>query len=236
MPSTQTSQCPLPPTPGEAAAAAKANAPANRPSVRRSSPLIKRETSCLYAGARFEGEQRSGRSAYSVHVQLQHVDLSQSFLCGYLNIKGLTEDWPELCTFFEAEVIGNNRYSFLTRKWDADEKVDKQHWTKFPNFASVQPFLANNDGVHYDFMNNDVIFMRWKEHFLVPDHKIKSITGASFAGFYYIAFQKSTESITGYYFHQNSEMFQRLSLKHVGDGNGDWECAGRRSSSGYEFA
>ncbi|KAJ3201049.1 hypothetical protein HDU82_008407 [Entophlyctis luteolus] len=240
MPSTQTAECALPPL-GGPTATAKPNSPASRSSIRRPSPLIKRETSCLYAGACFEGEQQSDRSAYSVQVQLQisggqHVDLSQSFLCGYLNIKGLTEDWPELCTFFEAEVIGNNRYSFLTRKWDADDKIDKQHWTKFPNFTSIQPSIAFNDGLHYDSMNNDVIFMRWKEHFLVPDHKIKSITGASFAGFYYIAFQKSTESITGYYFHQNSEMFQRLSLKHVGDGNGHWHCADRRTSSGYEFA
>ncbi len=42
--------------------------------------------------------------------------------------------------------------------------------------------------------------MRWKEHFLVPDHKIKSISGASFAGFYYIAYSKSTGSIKGYYY------------------------------------
>ena len=28
--------------------------------------------------------------------------------------------------------------------------------------------------------------MRWKERFLVPDHKVKDINGASFAGFYYV--------------------------------------------------
>ena len=28
--------------------------------------------------------------------------------------------------------------------------------------------------------------MRWKERFLVPDHHVSHITGASFAGFYYI--------------------------------------------------
>jgi hypothetical protein len=31
-----------------------------------------------------------------------------------------------------------------------------------------------------------VIFMRWKEQFLVPDHRVRSINGASYAGFYYI--------------------------------------------------
>ncbi len=44
-----------------------------------------------------------------------------------------------------------------------------------------------------------------KEHFLVPDHTIKDISGASFAGFYYICFQKSTATIEGYYYHRSSE-------------------------------
>ena len=31
--------------------------------------------------------------------------------------------------------------------------------------------------------------MRWKERFLVPDHRVRSITGASFAGFYYVCIE-----------------------------------------------
>uniref|UniRef100_A0A3P9NFD7 GID complex subunit 4 homolog n=1 Tax=Poecilia reticulata TaxID=8081 RepID=A0A3P9NFD7_POERE len=61
----------------------------------------------------------------------------------------------------------------------------------------------------------DYIFMRWKEQFLVPDHTIKDISGASFAGFYYICFQKSTATIEGYYYHRSSEWYQSLSLNHV---------------------
>jgi len=49
--------------------------------------------------------------------------------------------------------------------------------------------------------------MRWKEHFLVPDHTIKDINGASFAGFYYICFQKSAATIEGYYYHRSSEWY-----------------------------
>ncbi|KAJ3415825.1 Long-chain-fatty-acid--CoA ligase 5 [Chytridiales sp. JEL 0842] len=162
---------------------------------RKGTPIeINPECSSLYAGSKFVGHQRSGHNSYQVTVQLQ--------------------DWPELCTFFEAEVIGPHQ-GFLTRKWDADESIDKQHWMKFPAFAPHERTF-NTDGFTYNFATSDVIFMRWKEQFLVPDHRIKSITGASFAGFYYIAFQKSTGSITGYYFHQNSEMFQHLSLNHKG--------------------
>ena len=50
-----------------------------------------------------------------------------------------------------------------------------------------------------------VIFMRWKEHFLVPDHRVRTITGASFEGFYYIAFDQVSGAIEGTYFHAKSE-------------------------------
>ena len=41
----------------------------------------------------------------------------------------------------------------------------------------------------------------------MPDHTIKDITGASFAGFYYICFQKSTSTIEGFYYHRSSEWY-----------------------------
>ena len=58
---------------------------------------------------------------------LQQVDLENSYLCGYLKIKGLTEEYPVLTTFFDGEII-SKKYPFLTRKWDADEDVDRRHW------------------------------------------------------------------------------------------------------------
>ncbi|CAG8585059.1 15413_t:CDS:2, partial [Funneliformis caledonium] len=165
--------------------------------------LMPTTTCSLYSGSKFRGEQRSGRSSYDVAVHIQHVDLSESFLCGYLHIKGLTEDYPELTTFFEAEIIGR-KYSFLTKKWDADDKVDVQHWIRFQAFRPLQKHMKK-DGFVYDFHNKDFIFMRWKEHFLVPDHRVRTINGASFAGFYYICYQLSTGMITGFYFHKSSE-------------------------------
>ena len=52
----------------------------------------------------------------------KHVDMENSYLCGYLKIKGLTEEYPTLTTFFDGEII-SAKYPFLTRKWDADEDV-----------------------------------------------------------------------------------------------------------------
>ena len=68
--------------------------------------------------------------------------------------------------------------------------------------------------------------MRWKEQFLVPDHRVRSISGASFSGFYYICLNKRTGVIDGLYFHSSSEWFQALRLEHVP----------ARSFGAYEFA
>lgn len=175
----------------------------------------------LYPGSRFTGEQRTDKASYSVSIQIKDVDLKGSRLCGYLTIRGLTEEFPELTTFFDGEIIGP-RYPFLTRKWDADELVDIRHWSRFPSFQQYSEVFNTDQYVH-NFENKDHIFMRWKgkytksiaeinstlcvllEQFLVPDHKVQSINGASFAGFYYICFDPTSRTIVGYYYHQNSE-------------------------------
>ncbi|KZT11344.1 uncharacterized protein LAESUDRAFT_740869 [Laetiporus sulphureus 93-53] len=231
---------------------------------------------CLYPGATFQGTQKSGRNSYDVNVTIVDVDFASSHLCGYLRIRGLTDDWPELTTYFDAEIIGS-RYGFLTRNWGASEQEDMVHWARFPAFRHVRhelkkPHLTMKDG------NRGAVFMRWKEKFLVPDHRVQDINGASFAGFYYVCVdfnpqqsgssvihspQSSTSpeasshfsssqptakpelnsrarrasinsgarrsgrsqsrgfppapvaTMSGFYFHQNSEPYQQLSLIHV---------------------
>ena len=101
-------------------------------------------------------------------------------MCGYLRIRGLTDDWPELTTYFDAEIIGS-RYGFLTRKWGATEQEDMVHWGRFPAFRYVRnelkkPHLTMKDA------DRGAVFMRWKERFLVPDHRVQDLTGASFSG------------------------------------------------------
>uniref|UniRef100_A0A452H4B5 Uncharacterized protein n=1 Tax=Gopherus agassizii TaxID=38772 RepID=A0A452H4B5_9SAUR len=145
---------------------------------------------------------------------IPHVDMENSYLCGYLKIKGLTEEYPTLTTFFEGEII-SKKHPFLTRKWDADEDVDRKHWGKFQAFYQYAKTFNSDDFDYEDLKNGDYVFMRWKEQFLVPDHTIKDISGASFAGFYYISFQKSAASIEGYYYHRSSEWYQSLNLTHV---------------------
>ncbi|KAF8927388.1 hypothetical protein BGZ47_002169 [Haplosporangium gracile] len=171
--------------------------------------LLPTGTCHLYSGSKFEGKQQSGTNSYDVVVDIKHVNLNDSTLCGYLHIKGLTREYPELTTFFDAEIIGP-QYSFLTRKWDATEGTDEEHWALFQQFRGSRFNMEAQD----DLKDGDVIFMRWKEHFLVPDHRVGGITGASFAGFYYICYNKRTGHINGYYYHRSSEKFQQLTLNH----------------------
>ncbi|KAG6376365.1 vacuolar import and degradation protein-domain-containing protein [Boletus reticuloceps] len=218
---------------------------------------------CLYPGATFQGTQKSGRNSYDVNVTIVDVDFSSSFLCG--------------------------RYGFLTQKWGANEQEDMVHWQRFPAFRHVKNELRRP---HLTMPDRDrgAVFMRWKERFLVPDHRVQDINGASFAGFYYVCVDFNPQSpgtnirsvtqpfplcaeeygegnlltspspgklesipvgrrrrdssvrrggrgssigprsppaatMSGFYFHQNSEPYQQLSLSHVPE----------RSSSCFEF-
>ncbi|KAI1260587.1 vacuolar import and degradation protein [Xylariaceae sp. FL1019] len=176
-------------------------------------------SSYLRPGSKFHGTQQSERQVYDVQVDIKYVDLRESFLCGYLKIQGLTPDNPTLTTYFEGEVIGS-RYTFLTKhpSWGATEKEDVSHWSKFSAFRQYSKAVRKGHHVTIPNLHNkENVFMRWKEHFLVPDHRVTTITGASFEGFYYICFNAKEGSVSGIYFHSKSEKFQQLELKHVED-------------------
>ncbi|KAI9734896.1 MAG: hypothetical protein M1834_001976 [Cirrosporium novae-zelandiae] len=175
-------------------------------------------SSFLRPGSKFKGTQESDRQVYTVEVELKHVDMAESYLCGYLRIQGLTEHHATLTTYFEGELIGN-KYSFVTHHpaWGATEKTDFQHWAKFPAWRPLQKSARHNSFTIKNFATRENIFMRWKEHFLVPDHRVRAISGASFEGFYYICFNQIEGHVSGIYYHSKSEKFQKLELEHVPD-------------------
>jgi hypothetical protein len=185
----------------------------------------------LSNGSQFLGQQSSVNQNYDVRVEIKSVDLSQDFICGYLTIDGLTEMYPTLTTFFEAQVIGT-RHKFSTRgKWRSNFKVDYSHWMRFPAFKE----LLKEQGWDTDIMGEPPdldkftvastlkapgLFMRWKELFLVPDHTIERIEGASYEGFYYMYYDKKTRTFEGYYFHKeepSTDQNQRIILKYEED-------------------
>lgn len=181
-------------------------------------------TSLLRPGSKFHGTQQSDRQTYDVQVEIKQVDMENSYLCGYLRIQGrerlhiytrsemltisigLTDDHPTLTTCFEGEIIGT-KHTFKTAhpEWGSTEKVDMQHWARFPAWKPLAKQARSPSFTFKNFAQREHLFMRWKEYFLVPDHKVKSITGASFEGFYYICFNQCTGTVSGIYFHSRSE-------------------------------
>ncbi|PKI84088.1 hypothetical protein MVES_002101 [Malassezia vespertilionis] len=139
---------------------------------------------CLHPGAIFKGTQRNGMNSYQVQAEITNVDMCASTLGGYLKIRGLTKEWPELTTYFESEIVGRD-YTFRTGKWNATESDDVKHWSRFPQFSALSQRIGGLDA-QYDHLAEPVLFMRWKEQFLVPDHRVRRVNGASFSGFYYM--------------------------------------------------
>ncbi|KAK9598062.1 hypothetical protein V6Z90_002610 [Aspergillus fumigatus] len=152
-------------------------------------------SSYLRPGSKFTGTQQSDRQVYNVDVEIKHVDMAESYLCGYLRIQGLTEDHPTLTTFFEGEIIGT-KHTFKTRNeaWGATEKTDMHHWARFPAWRPLAKQAKKPDFTYWNFAER-----------------------ASFEGFYYICFNQIEGSVTGIYFHAKSEKYQQLELKHVED-------------------
>jgi len=140
----------------------------------------------------FTGSQRSGRNAYDVTITIVDVNLEDSTLCGYLTIKDLTETHPELTTFFDGEIIGP-KYGFITgQRYGATEYDDMRHWERFEQFrrSSTRTDTIRGQMLLRDPLpepgcrprERDHLFLRIKEKFLVPDHSVRDINGASFAG------------------------------------------------------
>eukprot|EP00040_Diaphanoeca_grandis_P043710 m.10040 g.10040 ORF g.10040 m.10040 type:complete len:205 (+) comp8078_c0_seq1:426-1040(+) len=185
------------------------------------SPTLPPLCSTLCPGAKFVGFQASGDGLrkHEVEVCIKEVDLARSFVSGDLLIRGLTKEYPELITFFDAEVVGD-RFSFVTAKWGAKKEVDEEHWRRFQAFRDFERKSPDclDRSFRFDYLKSDYIFMRWKEHFLVPDHKVDTIMGASFAGFYYICFRRSNGRIEGLYYGSTStEPFQKLTLEMINE-------------------
>lgn len=150
---------------------------------------------CLYPGSIFRGTQNSGRSSYEVDIEIVNVDFNAYTLCGYLTISNLTDSHPQLTTFFDGEIIGP-KYGFITgERFGATEHDDIRHWGRFEQFrrTSTRQDVVREEMLFRDPLQDtasgetrpkerEFCFIRLKEKFLVPDHSVRDISGASFAG------------------------------------------------------
>ncbi|KAJ1980204.1 GID complex subunit 4, VID24 [Dimargaris verticillata] len=171
-------------------------------------------TEHLYPGSRFVGQQSNNDAFYKVEITVQHVDLNRSVFCGYFTIHDLTPEFPLLTTYFESEIVGA-QHGFRTRTWASTRDNDCDHWHKFAAY-NTYPHKIDEEHNIRRVTHEDAVFMRWKEMFLVPDHRLEKVTGASFEGFYFVCYEQSTGAIIGYYYHGSSTKYQQLTLHHVG--------------------
>lgn len=133
--------------------------------------------------------------AASCCADRQDVNFPDSSLSGYLSISHLTDAHPHLTTFFTGEIIGP-QHGFITgTKYGATEHDDMRHWGRFEQFRRpatrgdmMRPELLFRDPIpdrtrgETVAKERDFVFLRIKERFLVPDHTVRDISGASFAG------------------------------------------------------
>ncbi|CDF89633.1 ZYBA0S04-08966g1_1 [Zygosaccharomyces bailii CLIB 213] len=217
-------------------------------------------TNYLRPRMQFTGYQISGYKKYQVVITLKTVNLPlggasspSPHVRGFLTIRGLTNQHPEITTFFDAFAVNHSEFGFLSSSWArdspmgscrADDQTDLEHWLNFPAFKQLflsgcsqsqeEPPTLNDiiDGT-YEFSNyleQRFVFMRWKEKYLVPEELADGVEGASYDGFYYIVHDQVTGNIQGFYYHQDAEKFQQLELVPCA------ETAGDCSSCGFEMA
>jgi len=142
----------------------------------------------LSAGAVWRGSQTSGQSSYDVEIRICGVD-DKGDVCGTLTIRNLTPTLPKLVTFFDGEIIGPH-HSFITNKWDATEQDDSRHWNRFKRDLYLKGAISDSTEIP-----DNLAFMRLKERCVVNnEHSERDVSGASFAGFYYIAVELCPES------------------------------------------
>lgn len=234
----------------------------NEPAVNRDMPRLQNQY--LRPNAKFVGEQQSGAYRYDIKVELKSVDLVSSIVTGFFQILGLTDEHPVITTCFKGEIINNplnstrwlnhpkdyqvKEYAFITedKEWGLFPQNDIDHWrtlTHASSNMSEEDLLSKLRSIHAGDLENQYIFMRWKEEFLLPDLRIKQLKNASFEGFYYAvlnigggASNNSVDcfssriipgTISGLYYHTQNDKFQLLSLRYVED---------RENSYTFDFA
>ncbi|CCF57922.1 hypothetical protein KAFR_0D02740 [Kazachstania africana CBS 2517] len=187
------------------------------------------QTNFLAPRKKFTGYQISGFKKYQVNVTIntinlpnlnEHTVVTEPHITGFLTIKGLTNNHPEISTFFESFVVTDNNFGFMSSSWGnldqlenfkSNNEIDMEHWLNFPQFKKIS-LMSNNSNYIPNYINQRYIFMRWKEKFLIPDAFINNVEGASYDGFYYIVHDQILGTFQGFYYHKDAEKFQQLEL------------------------
>ncbi|EFN56463.1 hypothetical protein CHLNCDRAFT_22436, partial [Chlorella variabilis] len=173
----------------------------------------------LRPGQSFEGGQRVAhhhgaipkQETWEVKAVIQHYDPAKGYVAGTME-GGNVPDMPApVTTFFEGEVIDNRNFTFFTADWDACADTDFLHWSKFGPFRQLHAQVVRHGGRCPALAAHPYVYMRWKEQFFVRGSECR----LTIAGFYYLAINRASGKVTGYYFDPSSSPDQKLELTPV---------------------
>lgn len=142
----------------------------------------------LRNGSRYEGEQKTHTGPFKIDMKVDVFDMSQFFMCGTFKIFNLTKRYDTIHTYFECEIVDSEK------KFQETEEMS--HWATFSEWRD--DFIEK-----YDPASENLLFMRIKELFLLPDPNIKHIPGASIDGYYYCIYNKQDDSFKGFYYYES---------------------------------
>lgn len=155
-------------------------------------------------------QSRSKTDSWKVCAQIEAIDLENATISGSMEAMNAPSSQSRVVTYWEGEIIDNKHHFFYTKKWDAKECDDYDHWSRLLSFLPFREPFNVNGAIDVDITSHPFIFMRWKEKRFI---NVGSDCGLTIAGFYYISFCRQSGDIEGYYFDPNSSPYQKLSLK-----------------------
>lgn len=181
----------------------------------------------------FVGEQTSGYKNNFVKVELcsinipkyfDSLDIFQPNITGCLTIEGLTKKDPLITTYFDGYIVDGRQFGIYSSTWPSSsyfnsykvcDKIDLIHWARF-QYGIVSFFQdpTFDSSTFNGLVNGRHVCMKWKERFLYSDLQKEKLEGASYEGFYYVVMDIVTGNIEGFYYHENSQTFQKLILHH----------------------
>ncbi|KAL4448146.1 hypothetical protein ABPG75_005365 [Micractinium tetrahymenae] len=149
---------------------------------------------------------------------LQHYDPSSGYIAGTMEAANVPDALEPVCTFFEGEIIDNVNHTFYTADWDACADTDFLHWSKFPPFRELHAEVVKHGGRCPSLAAHSHVFMRWKEQFFLTGSECR----LTIAGFYYLACNRKTGEVLGWYFDPSSSPDQKLNLAVKRAGPAGW--------------
>lgn len=157
------------------------------------------------------------RRQFQMSVDIQSYNPVDQTICGCIRSVGVCDnDRNEVIeTLFSGELIGKEHGWISKGDYKSDPETDFMHWVKFEGFRNILSNITTPttiDCIPRPGTDGRYKFIRLKEACLWSDIRGKK-DGVTWEGFYYLCLDHVTSSMYGYYYHENSILFQKVILK-----------------------